>query len=124
DLRFASNATRVQHRPILHEQIAEVFGTLPGAVVLERLEAAGIASARRNPVAGFLDHPQLVQRDRWRTIDSPAGRVRALLPPVQMDGVDPVMGAVPALGQHSEPILLELGFDQATIDTWKKDQVI
>jgi itaconate CoA-transferase len=124
DLRFSSNAMRVQHRPILHEQIAEVVGTLPGAVVLERLETAGIASARRNPVAGFLDHPQLVERDRWRTIESPAGPIRALLPPVQMDGVDPVMGPVPALGQHSEAILLELGFEQATIDTWKKEQVI
>jgi itaconate CoA-transferase len=124
DLRFSSNAMRVQHRPILHEQIAEVVGTLPGAVVLERLESAGIASARRNPVAGFLDHPQLVERDRWRTIESPAGPIRALLPPVQMDGVDPVMGPVPALGQHSEAILLELGFEQATIDTWKKEQVI
>jgi crotonobetainyl-CoA:carnitine CoA-transferase CaiB-like acyl-CoA transferase len=72
----------------------------------------------------FLDHPQLVERDRWRTIDSPAGPIRALLPPVQMDGVDPVMGAVPELGQHSEPILLELGFDQATINGWKEEQVI
>ena len=60
----------------------------------------------------------------WRTIDSPAGPIRALLPPVQMDGVDPVMGAVPELGQHSEAILLELGFDQATIIGWKEEQVI
>jgi itaconate CoA-transferase len=124
DLRFASNEMRVQHRPALRELIAEVLGSLLGAVVLERLEGAGIASARRNPVVAFLDHPQLVERDRWRTIDSPAGPIRALLPPVQMDGVDPVMGAVPELGQHSEPILLELGFDQATIDGWKEEQVI
>lgn len=124
DLRFASNEMRVQHRPALREVIAEVLGSLLGAVVLERLEVAGIASARRNPVVAFLDHPQLVERDRWRTIDSAAGPIRALLPPVQMDGVDPVMGAVPELGQHSESILLELGFDQATIDGWKEEQVI
>jgi itaconate CoA-transferase len=124
DLRFTSNEMRVQHRPALREVIAEVLGSLLGAVVLERLEVAGIASARRNPVVAFLDHPQLVERDRWRTIDSPAGPIRALLPPVQMDGVDPVMGAVPELGQHSEAILLELGFDQATIYGWKEEQVI
>jgi formyl-CoA transferase len=124
DLRFASNAMRVLHRPILHALIAEIFDALPGAVVLDRLAAAEIASARRNPVAGFLDHPQVVERDRWRTIDSPVGELRALLPPVQMDGVVPVMGAVPALGEHTEPILLELGFDQARIDAWKKEQVI
>src|SRR5262249_3570190 len=124
DLRFASNAARVLHRPILHALIAEVFAAQPSAVVLDRLNAAGIASARRNPVAGFLDHPQVVERDRWRTIGSPVGGPGARLPPVQMDGVVPAMGAVPALGEHTEPILLELGFDQSTIDTWKKEQVI
>jgi len=124
DVRFASNAVRVQHRAALRAAIAEIFDELPGAVILDRLETAGIASARRNPVAAFLDHPQLVERDRWRTIDSPAGQIRALLPPVQMDGVDPVMGAVPALGEHTERILDELGFDRTTIDAWKKAQVI
>jgi len=124
DLRFASNATRVQHRAALRDAIAEIFDELPGAVILDRLEAAGIASARRNPVAAFLDHPQLVERDRWRTIDTPAGQIRALLPPVQMDGVVPVMGAVPALGEHTSRILDELGFDQQTIDAWKQAQVI
>jgi itaconate CoA-transferase len=124
DLRFASNEMRVMHRPALRDVIAEVLGSQLAAVVLERLEVAGIASARRNPVVAFLDHPQLIERDRWRTIDSPAGPIRALLPPVQMDGVDPVMGAVPALGEHSQAILLELGFDQATIDAWKKEHVI
>jgi len=124
DLRFATNTTRVQHRPILRAMIAEIFGTMPSAVLVDRLSAAGIAFARRNPVAGFLDHPQIVERDRWRTIGSPVGELRALLPPVQMDGVVPAMGAVPALGEHTEPILLELGFEQKTIDEWKKEQVI
>jgi itaconate CoA-transferase len=124
DLRFATNEMRVQHRPALRALIAESFATVLSAVLLERLAAAGIASARRNPVAGFLDHPQVVERDRWRTIGSPVGELRALLPPVQMDGVVPAMGPVPALGEHSEPILLELGFDQQTIDGWKKEQVI
>ena len=67
-----------------------------------------------NSVQEFLAHPQLAARDRWRDIDSPAGPLRALMPPVQMDDVEPVMGDVPALGQHTDAILDELGVDAAT----------
>jgi crotonobetainyl-CoA:carnitine CoA-transferase CaiB-like acyl-CoA transferase len=124
DVRFESNAMRVLHRAILHDLIAEIFARLPAALVLERLDAASIAAARRNPVAAFIEHPQLVERDRWRTIDSPGGRVRALLPPVMMDGVEPVMGPVPSPGQHTAQILEELGFDAGTIDAWRREKVI
>ena len=65
-----------------------------------------------NSIAEFLDHPQLRgARPLARRSDSPAGPLRALLPPVRMDGVEPVMGDVPALGQHTDAILEELGVD-------------
>jgi itaconate CoA-transferase len=124
DPRFHTNALRVQHRDVLHGLIAGVFATLSGAEILDRLRSAGIASARRNSVDEFLAHPQLAERDRWRDIGSPVGPLRALRPPVQMDGVDPVMGDIPSLGQHSQAILEELGFDDSTIATWRKEQVI
>jgi len=124
DPRFASNAMRVLHRKDLHGLIEDLFATLPATEILDRLELADIACARRNTIDEFLDHPQLVGRDRWRIVDSPIGPLRALLPPVQMDGVDPVMGRIPSLGQHSELILGELGFDAATIAGWRKAQMI
>jgi crotonobetainyl-CoA:carnitine CoA-transferase CaiB-like acyl-CoA transferase len=55
----------------------------------------------------FAAHPQLAARDRWRDIDSPAGQVRALLPPVTVPGRTAAMGAVPALGQHTTAIRAE-----------------
>jgi itaconate CoA-transferase len=124
DPRFASNAMRVLHRPLLHELIAEVFARLPAVEILDRLERADIACARRNSVAEFLDHPQLAGRDSWRTIGSPVGPLRALRPPVRMQGIDPVMGPVPSLGQHNQAILEELGFEAAAISAWRKEQVI
>ena len=124
DPRFATNSARVQHRTDLRQLIAAVFSELPGTEILGRLERADIACARRNSVGGFINHPQLLERDCWRTIDSPIGALRALRPPVRMDGVDPVMGAVPSLGQHSHAILEELGFDAGTIATWRKEQMI
>jgi itaconate CoA-transferase len=122
--RFSTNAMRVLHRPSLRGIVAECFAQLPEAEILERLELAGIASARRNSIAAFLAHPQLVERGRWGSIDSPVGPLRALRPPADMGGIDPVMGAVPSLGQHTDAILGELGFDAATIAQWRKEQVI
>ena len=70
---------------------------------MERLKAS-IANARLNTAQEFWDHPQLTARDRWRDIDSPAGPLRALLPPATMQGVEPRMDPVPAVGQHTRSI--------------------
>jgi itaconate CoA-transferase len=111
DPRFTTNAQRVEHRLELHGIIENLFSELPAVDILDRLERAEIAFARRNSVAEFVSHPQLAERDCWKTIDSPAGPLRALRPPVRIEGVDPAMGAVPALGQHTRHILEELGLD-------------
>ena len=124
DLRFDSNSRRVEHRTALHAEIEQVFGGLSSADVVARLEAAGIAWARMNSVAEFAEHPQLAARDRWRTIGSPVGPLRALRPPVTLEGMEPVMGPVPALGEHTDEVLAELGFDAATIAEWRARGVI
>jgi itaconate CoA-transferase len=124
DERFRTNALRVRHRTELHESIDAVFRGLTAAEMLERLDAAQIANARMNSVAEFLEHPQLIGRGRWREIGSPAGPLRALMPPAHIDGVEPVMGPVPALGEHRQCILEELGFDLDTIARWQREGVI
>ena len=124
DPRFESNATRVQHRGALHATIADAFSQCSGADLIQRLEAAGIAYARRNSIGEFLEHPQLAERDRWCHVGSPAGALRALKPPVVMDGVEAVMRDIPSLGQQSRQILEELGFDSKTIARWQTEQMI
>ena len=124
DARFHTNVLRVQHRDALTEAIESVLRHLPSVEVLRRLEAANIANARVNSIHEYLQHPQLAARECWRDVDSPAGPIRALVPPVRIQDVEPVMGAVPALGQHSRAILEELDFDRATIDQWAGAGVI
>ena len=124
DERFRTNSLRVQNRTALHDAIESTFAALTTSGVVARLEAAGIAWARLNSVAGYLEHPQLAERDGWRDIGSPAGRVRALIPPVRMNGVEPVMGDVPALGQHTDVILEELGVARDTIAAWRNEGAI
>ena len=124
DERFGTNSDRVRNRSALDAAIADVFRELSAADVVARLEAAGIANARFGSIGDFTDHPQLRARDRWREIHSPAGPLRALLPPVQMSGVEPAMGAVPSLGQHTDAILAELGFDRNVIAAWRTEGMI
>jgi itaconate CoA-transferase len=124
DQRFSSNSLRVEHRPALHAAIESAFATLTAGELVERLESAGIACARMNSVGEFLDHPQLADRDVWREIGSTAGPLRAMIPPVRMEGVEPAMGAVPALGQHTDAILEELEVAPDTIAAWRKEGAI
>ena len=124
DERFATNPLRVRHRAALHDAIETVFATMTADAVVERLESAGIACARLNTVSGFLDHPQLAARNVWREIASPAGPLRAMIPPVRIDGVEPVLGPVPALGQHTDAILDELGVPPDTVAAWRAEGAI
>ena len=124
DDRFHTNALRVKNRNALYIVIESALGPLSTADVVARLEAAGIAYARMNSVAEYLAHPQLVERDCFREIGSPVGPLRAALPPVRMEGVAPALGDVPALGQHTDAILDELGIDRDTIAKWRTEGVI
>jgi itaconate CoA-transferase len=119
DERYRTNERRFQHRQALRADIDGVFSRLSLDEIIGRLEAAGIAHGRMNSVPEFLEHPQLTARGRWTEIDSGVGPLRALRPPVEMEGVEPVMGRVPALGEHTAAVLDELGFDRDTVAAWK-----
>ena len=100
DERFATGEARVVNRPALHAEIDVVFAELTTAEIVERLDAARIANARRREVADVLDHPQLLARNRWTDVGSAAGPVRSLLPPLQPAR----LGPIPALGEHTAAI--------------------
>ncbi|MGO4748899.1 CaiB/BaiF CoA transferase family protein [Streptomyces sp. 2MCAF27] len=110
DERFRTNARRVEHRSVLDAEIAAWCARHDLAYVQARADAAGIGNARYNTQRDVLAHPQLAARARWRQIDTPAGPVPALLPPPVIAGHEPPMGAVPALGEHTDAVLAELGF--------------
>ena len=94
------------------------------AAIVGKLEAAGIANARMNTMHEFLEHPQLLARNRWKTVESPAGTLRTLAPPFNMAGVDVSMRPVPAVGQHTAAILEELGFNAVEIAEWRRAGIV
>ena len=109
DTRFDSNARRNDKREALEAIILQCFASLNAEQVSARLDAAQIANARMNDMASLWAHPQLQARARWRTVGTPAGAISALLPPGRNTAFDYRMDPVPAVGQHTEAILRELG---------------
>jgi len=113
DPRFSTNSARVANRDDLKKEIDAVFSELSASEVIELLDQAAIANASVNDMQGVWNHPQLRARNRWTEVDTPAGRVPALLPPgTGEDGVKARMDAVPSVGQHTESILAELGISR------------
>ena len=115
DTRFDSNPKRVTSRQELDAIIIQAFAELTADDVVERLDAAGIANARMNGMHDVWVHPQLKARGRWTEVDTPAGKIPALRPPGVPENVSVRMDPVPAVGQHTDAILREMGYDAAAI---------
>ena len=109
DERLRTNPGRVEHRDLLDTELAAWCARHELSYIQRHADEAGIGNARYNTPSDVLAHPHLAARDRWRDIDTPAGPVPALLPPPVISGYDPPMGAVPALGEHTDRVLAELG---------------
>jgi itaconate CoA-transferase len=115
DPRFDANSKRSVSRDALRALIVAAFSKLTAAEVLQRLDAAGIANAQMNTLADVWAHPQLESRDRWREVGTSAGSIPALLPPGTPNGFTARMDPVPALGEHTDAILRELGYEASQI---------
>lgn len=109
DPRFATNAGRVEHREILDDAIAQWCARHDLLDIQKAADAAGIGNARFNRPSDVIAHPHLVERDRWREVDTPNGPIPAVLPPPVIEGFEPVMGAIPGLGQHTDSVLARVG---------------
>ena len=124
DSRFISNALRSAARAELRALIIDAFASLTSDQVIARLDAAQIANAHMNDMHDLWQHAQLKARERWVEIETPAGSVPALLPPGLPNAAAACMNPVPGLGQHTEAILVELGYTQAAIDALHVQKVI
>jgi itaconate CoA-transferase len=109
DPRFASNPDRAARNDELTAIIEGSFASQTPDEVIGALEEAGIACARLRAPGELTQHPELRARGRWRPVGTPAGDIDALLPAVQAVGQEPVMGPVPAFGEHTEAVRAEFG---------------
>lgn len=124
DARFCTNALRNENRVQLKQLIVGVFARMSTTEVEARLDQAQIANARMNDMAGLWAHPQLQARQRWQSVGSPAGEIPALLPPGRNNRYDYRMDGVPAVGEHTDAILREVGLNDAAVQALRNSQAI
>jgi crotonobetainyl-CoA:carnitine CoA-transferase CaiB-like acyl-CoA transferase len=124
DERYATNTARCRARDVLDAAITEWTRERTLADIQRIADDAGIGNARLNDVRDVIEHPQLSQRGRWIDVDSPVGTLRELMAPPIAAEWDHRTDPVPAVGQHTDAILAELGYDAAAIDRLRAASVI
>jgi formyl-CoA transferase len=114
---FADNASRVRHRAALAERIESVTRQRPRSHWLAAFEASDIPSGPINSYAEAFANPQILARDMVVTLDHPTlGVIRTLGSPIKLSATPPdVRRRAPHLGEHTEAVLREAGFDDAHI---------
>ncbi|MGE2720536.1 CaiB/BaiF CoA transferase family protein [Mycolicibacterium celeriflavum] len=124
DSRFATNPDRCARREILEEAIGSWCAQHDLAEIQKIADDAGICNSRYNLPSEVVVHPQLTARDRWRTVATPKGDIRALRPPPVISGFEQPMGPVPGLGEHTDAVLGELGLSAGDLARLRADGVI
>jgi itaconate CoA-transferase len=124
DPRFNTVPGRRENRDALESAIEAALAAYTRAEVTRRLEEADIPYGDLNSIEQFSHHPQLAARDRWQEIATPGGSMQALLPPFSFDDLDLPMGDIPAVGQHTETVLAELGIDASSIKRMRESGAI
>jgi itaconate CoA-transferase len=109
DPKFATNEARLAHRDELEALIESLLADDTRETAEARLVEADVPFGTINELDDVLKHPQLAARQRWFTIGSPVGELRALHHPINIAGLSRPAAAVPALGEHTAEVLAELG---------------
>ncbi len=120
---YIDNPARSNNRQSLKARIDHALSSLDSETVARRLDQANIAWARLNDLESVWNHPQLRALNRLTEIQTPNGPIQSFLPPGQAALPDTAR-QVPALGQHNEPLLEELGYSPQEIRQLKESGCI
>jgi formyl-CoA transferase len=114
---FADNPSRVRHRTALAERIESVTRHRPTRHWLEAFHARDIPCGPINSYADVFADPQIVAREMVVDVKHPTlGAIRALGSPIKLSVTPPMVHRrAPLLGEHTQEVLREAGFDELDI---------
>jgi crotonobetainyl-CoA:carnitine CoA-transferase CaiB-like acyl-CoA transferase len=124
DPRFATVESRRQNRTVIEEEIERIFLERDHHEWLERLKKAQLPHGEVRGVAEVLAHPQAAARRLIREVESPVGLVPVIGSPLHLSDSPARYDRIPDLGEHTEPILKELGYDDIAIESLRRNKVI
>lgn len=126
DPRFVDNPRRVEHRAALQAALSTVTRGLTAQDLLDRLQRAGVPSARVSTMDQVATEPQTEASGMLPAVKHPrVADYREVALPIKWDGERPAATRVPPLlGEHSAEVLAELGYDAATIRQLAERHVI
>jgi len=126
DDRFATNADRVANRDVLDPLLADEISAYSTAEVVARMEAEDVPVSRVRDMADVFDHPQVVARNMHQTVDHPdAGPIEMPGSPMHFSHTPTSIDRhPPRLGEHTDQILAEAGYDTDEIERLHDENVV
>ena len=111
DPRFATNNDRLDNRDALRRELEIVLANFPADQLIRLLQDKGVPCGRVRTVADALENPQLLARNMIVELSSSTfGPLKTLGNPVKLSRTPCTIGnPPPALGEHTEQILNEMG---------------
>jgi crotonobetainyl-CoA:carnitine CoA-transferase CaiB-like acyl-CoA transferase len=121
DPRFRTNRDRLANYDALKPDLARTLITRTRAEWTRRFRAASVPCGAVRDVAEVLADPQIAARDMVATLEHPtAGPTRVIGTPIKLsDTPGSIRTPPPTLGQHTDAVLAELGYDRGMIDSLK-----
>ncbi|HWI20544.1 MAG TPA: CoA transferase [Vicinamibacterales bacterium] len=126
DPRFTTNKDRMEHYEAMRPPIAAAFRTKTSAEWIEILNRAGVANGEVRNIGQMLSDEQLESREMIKTLMHPTvGATRVIGAPIKLsENAATVRTPPPVLGQHTEAILAELGYDAAEVAALREKRVV
>jgi crotonobetainyl-CoA:carnitine CoA-transferase CaiB-like acyl-CoA transferase len=124
DPRFSTVEGRRKNRGELEETIENIFLERDHNHWLAQLKNAELPYGEVRGIAQVLAHPQVIARKLIREADSPVGKVPVIANALKMSASEARYERIPGLGEDSEAILKDLGYDAGAIAELRRDKVI
>ncbi|MBI1815744.1 MAG: CoA transferase [Deltaproteobacteria bacterium] len=126
DERYANLMLRIVNGVELIPQIETALRQLPTATVVERARRFGAPLAPANGIPEFLADPQVAaNRTVFEAEHAEAGTIRYLRNPVRLHDTPPTLRRhPPRLGEHTDEVLREAGYDTARLATLRASGII